>query len=238
MKVKFLSLAMLALVMTACNAPKNEKKEMNETKVEQKEVSMNYAGVDFPTFLNPSNGKAEVNGDTLVITANGKTDFFVDPLGEATALTSPQLLIAIDNTKPFTISVKVTPEFKDDDTYSAAGIVAYEGPTSWQKLCYEQDEQGDHRIVTVRTVGDSDDNNHQCVNTKDVWLRMSSDGKRIGNYWSEDGKKWHLVRIYKNAYPEHFNISLTSQCPKGESFESKFSDLTLTQTKMDNVRGE
>ena len=148
MKVKFLSLATLALVLVACNAPKNEKKEMNETiNVEQKEVSMKYAGVAFSTLLNPSNGKVETKGDTLVITANGKTDFFVDPLGEATALTSPQLLIDINNTKPFTISVKVTPEFNDDDTYSAAGIVAYEGPTSWQKLCYEQDEQGDHRIV-------------------------------------------------------------------------------------------
>ncbi len=230
---------MLALATTACNAPKEGKDAKNDAiKIEEKEVGMSYADVDFPTILNPSGGNFEVKGDTLLIAANGKTDFFVDPLGEATSLTSPQLMIDIDNTKPFTISVKVTPEFKAADTYSAAGIVAYESPTSWQKLCYEQDEQGDHRIVTVRTVGDSDDNNHQCVNTKDVWLLMSSDGKRVGNYWSEDGKRWHLVRIYKNAYPEHFNVSLTSQCPKGDGFVSKFSDLTLTQTKMDNVRGE
>lgn len=237
MKLKYVAIMMTAIALTACGSSNDNNKEVN-MKIEQKEVSMKLGDVAFSTLLNPNDGQVKTVKDTLVINANGKTDFFCDPLGEATNLTSPQLLIDIDNTKPFTLSVKVTPEFKADDMYSAAGIVLYEGPTSWQKLCYEQDEQGDHRIVTVRTVGDSDDNNHQIVNTKDVWLRLCSDGKRVGNYWSEDGKKWHLVRIYKNIYPDKFHIALTSQCPKGDGFVSKFTDLTLTQTFMKNMRGE
>ena len=239
MKFFNLSLALVVLMLFSCKSENTERTDASQiATTEQADTDIKFNDVSFSTIINPQKGEVTADGDTLLIFAEGNTDLFCDPLGKATALSSPQLCIEVDNTKPFTFSVKVTPQYDANDTYSAAGIVAYENPQSWQKLCYEQDEQGDHRIVTVRTIGDSDDNNHQIVNTPSVWLRMMSDGERVGNYWSEDGQHWHLVRIYKNIYPEKLTLSLTSQCPKGDGFMSKFTDLTLSETKMENVRGE
>lgn len=71
--------------------------------------------------------------------------------------------------------MKIEPQFIPDGTYSAEAILAFVDKTHWQKLCFEQDEDGKRRIVTVRTIDTSDDNNHESVDSPSVYLRMSSD---------------------------------------------------------------
>lgn len=36
---------------------------------------------------------------------------------------------------------------------------------------FEQDERGKHRVVTVRTVGTSDDNNHEVIEQDNIYYK-------------------------------------------------------------------
>ncbi|MCC8177273.1 MAG: DUF1349 domain-containing protein [Bacteroidales bacterium] len=198
--------------------------------------NINLAGVKFDNWQNAANCLELSDSNTIRIQAGESTDLFCDPKGKATNLTAPIIHSTIDNTKPFTFTVKVTPAFTPEGTYSAGALLIFEDNYHWQKLCFEQDEDGNHRIVTVRTIETSDDNNHHQVESASVYLRMSSDGQVIGNYYSEDGEKWYLVRIYKNDYPATLYLSLSAQSPKDESHVCTFSDVALEHKAVSNFR--
>lgn len=106
-------------------------------------------------------------------------DFFSDPNGKLSNTTLPILLVPVENTKPFTLIAKVTPEFTAEGLYNAADLFVYSCDSLWQKLAFEQDEYGNHRIVTVRTQGTSDDNNHDKLDVSSVYLKISSDTKPL-----------------------------------------------------------
>lgn len=131
-------------------------------------------------------------------------DFFSDPNGKLSNTTLPILLVPVENTKPFTLIAKVTPEFTTEGLYNAADLFVYSCDSLWQKLAFEQDEYGNHRIVTVRTQGTSDDNNHDKLDVSSVYLKISSDTKTIASYYSIDKKRWnHGSSIQELLSKEH-----------------------------------
>lgn len=218
------------LVMTAC--AKNEK--VADTPLQS--VNIEAGGLKFSNGLNLTMNTVSQVGETINIMADAHTDLFCDPKGMATNTTAPVLFTEIDNTKPFTFTVKVAPQFTKNGTYSAGALLAFIDKNHWQKLCYEQDEEGKQRIVTVRTEEFSDDNNHEAVDSTSVYLRMSSDTEVIGNYYSENGKDWHLVRIYKNIYPDILTLGLSSQSPKDDRHECTFSDIDCKPKAVSDFR--
>ncbi len=105
-------------------------------------------------------------------------------------------------------------------TYNAADLFVYANDTLWQKFAFEQDERGNHRIVTVRTQGTSDDNNHERLTVPSVYLKISSDTHTIASYYSLDQKEWQMVRLYKNYYPDKIWVGIASQCPRRASVQA------------------
>lgn len=176
-----------------------------------------------------------VFNDTLKFVAGPQTDYFRSPDGTAIN-NSPVIFTEIDNTKPFTFTAKVEPQFTLTGTYSAGVLYVYENDTHNQKLCFEQDENGAHRVVSVRTIGTSDDNNHQSIEGLSVYMRISSDGKQIGSYYSEDGKTWRMARLYKNDFPEKLLLGLSSQSPKDNEHTCYFSEVSIIETAVPNFR--
>ena len=144
----------------------------------------------------------------------------------------------IDNKKPFTYSAKVKTGFTPEGTYSAAVLFVYANDSLWQKLCFEQDERGKHRVVSVRTIGTSDDNNHEVVDDEMeyVYFKISSDTQTIANYYSLDGKTWQMVRLYKNEYGDKAYLGICSQAPQSDECISTFKDLQLTTDSVKNFR--
>lgn len=232
-KVTFAMLAALALI-SCTNTTQNKETTVSKEIMENSNVKL--CDVEFTKSLNIKDNTIQTAGDTVLMNAGEQTDLFCDPKGVATNTTAPLLATTVDNTKPFTFTVKVKPQFTPDGTYSAGAILAFVDKTHWQKLCFEQDEDGKHRIVTVRTIDTSDDNNHESVDSPSVYLRMSSDTQVIGNYYSEDGENWHLVRIYKNEYPSELTLSLSAQSPKDKSHTCKFSDVKLENRTVSDFR--
>ena len=92
-------------------------------------------------------------------------------------------MTTIDNTKPFTFSGRLKPGFTKDGLYNAANLMVVANDTLWQKFCFEQDERGKHRVVTVRTVGTSDDNNHEVIEQDNIYYKISSDTHTIASYF-------------------------------------------------------
>ena len=101
---------------------------------------------------------------------------------------------------------------------------------------FEQDEYGNHRIVTVRTQGTSDDNNHDKLDVSSVYLKISSDTKTIASYYSIDKKRWNMVRLYKNCYPKNIYLGISSQCPQKGSCTSRFEEISLSHDNVSDFR--
>lgn len=92
------------------------------------------------------------------------------------------------------------------------------------------------RIVTVRTIETSDDNNHDVVNNASVYMKISSDVKTIGFYYSLDKEQWQLVRLFKNDYPAELWVGLSAQSPIGNGTNAIFEECSLTQSSISDFR--
>ena len=222
------------------NQEKNMAEEVDTTAVPAKVASCNVRmdGITFTGALNGADTCVTVkDGRAIEFRCTEKLDFFCDPNGgQLSNTTLPILLTEVDNTQPFTLTAKVTPGFTTEGTYNAADLFVYANDTLWQKFAFEQDERGNHRIVTVRTQGTSDDNNHERLTVPSVYLKISSDTHTIASYYSLDQKEWQMVRLYKNYYPGKIWVGIASQCPQKGECTSLFEEVSLQQTAVSDFR--
>ena len=100
----------------------------------------------------------------------------------------------------------------------------------------EMDERRKTRIVTVRTIGTSDDNDHDVITERSVIMKISSDTRTIGFYYSLDGREWQLIRLFKNDYPATLWLGLSAQSPLGNGNTVLFEEISLTPTSITNFR--
>lgn len=191
-------------------------------------------GIAFTTALNQAERSATVKDGKLILKSAAKRDNFRDPDGKLSSNTAPMLLAEVDNKKPFTFTAKLTPEFRS--TYDAGALYVWSRDDLWFKFAMERDERGHTRIVTVRTNATSDDNNHDVVTAKSVYLKISSDTKTIAFYYSLDNKQWQLVRLFKNDYPSALSLGVSSQSPTGDGNSTTFENVALTQTSVSDFR--
>lgn len=177
---------------------------------------------------------SQLPGDRLLMQSEAKTDFFNEPDETVKYSNAPVLLTKIDNTLAFTFTVKVTPEF--DTTYDAGAIYIYSNDNLWHKFAFEMDERKLTRIVTVRTNTTSDDNNHDQIFEKYAFMKISSDTKSVGFYYSTDSITWQLVRVYRNNYPGRIWIGISSQSPIGKGIVATFEDCSLSKEPVKDFR--
>lgn len=174
-------------------------------------------------------------GNKIEISAGAETDFFIEPgLPPYEKANAPLLLKTVDNTKPFTFSFKTTPVHKVK--YDAGMAFIYIDDKHWLKFAFEADERMNKRLVTVKTKDFSDDNNHDAVKSPSVFMKISSDTKVVGFYYSIDGKSWQLVRVFKNEYPPTIKIGIGSQSPVGKGNKSVFEKFQFSETSVKDFR--
>lgn len=222
----------MSILMTGCAESKPDAAVEKET---LSSCNVKLSNIQFTQAKNGAENNVTVFNDTLKFVAGPQTDYFRSPDGTVIN-NSPVIFTEIDNTKPFTFTAKVEPQFTLTGTYSAGVLYVYENDTHNQKLCFEQDENGAHRVVTVRTIGTSDDNNHQSIEGPSVYMRISSDSKQIGSYYSEDGKTWRMARLYKNDFPEKLLLGVSSQSPKDNEHTCYFSEVSIIETAVPDFR--
>ena len=91
-------------------------------------------------------------------------------------------------------------------------------------------------MVTVRTVGTSDDNNHEVITQDFIYYKISSDTHTIASYYSLDGKEWQMVRLYKNNYPKNLLVGFSSLAPQKGECVSEFSELSKSTDNVSDFR--
>ncbi len=234
---KYLFIAMAAMMTAACSNKTAEKtgKIAETTKLTACNVSLN--GLHFTRSLNGAEKQVSDSAGIVTFRAKPHADYFRDPNGKISQDDAAILFMEVDNTKPFTYSAKVKTGFSPEGTYNAATLFVFANDTLWQKLCFEQDERGIHRVVSVRTIGTSDDNNHEVVNGKEpIYFKISSDAQTIASYYSLDGKTWQMVRLYKNSYGNKIYLGICSQAPRSDECISTFENLQLTTDHVKDFR--
>ncbi|SMC56060.1 DUF1349 domain-containing protein [Novosphingobium sp. B1] len=220
---------LVGLAMLATAGPARAKEETVEA-VAKVEAS----GIVFDRALNGAKAAAGGKSGGLVIESGPKTDFFRETDGKTSYGNAPVLLTAIDNSRPFSFSVRVTPSLIE--TYDAGALYLWVDGENWLKFAFERDENGRSRIVTVRTHGTSDDNNHDAVASESVFLKVSSDTTSLAFYYSVDGLSWQLVRVFRNDYPARVWLGLSAQSPLGAGNRAEFSLLRLTDASVKDFR--
>jgi len=217
--------------------PKTTKAVSASPRVSGTPCNIKIAGIPFTKTINGAEKQVTVDDKGKVTFRVGeKKDFFCDPNNQLSNNTAPILLTKVDNTKPFTFTAKVTPEFTKKGLYDAGVLYLYVNDNFWQKFCFEQDERGNHRIVTVRTMGTSDDNNHDIVTQPYAYMRISSDTHTVASYYSLDNKNWQMVRLYKNNYPKELWVGISAQCPVDKGSVSYFEALSLQNKSVSDFR--
>lgn len=229
-----INLLIVLAVMSSCNSNSKDSSKTTPDITKGEECSVKVSGIEFTKSLNDAMKSATVDGDKLIITSNAQCDNFNDPDAKLSNNTAPVLLTKIDNAKPFTFIAKVAPTFKE--TYDAGTMYIYLNPNLWFKFAFERDERMKSRIVTVRTIETSDDNNHDVVNNASVYMKISSDVKTIGFYYSLDKEQWQLVRLFKNDYPAELWVGLSAQSPIGNGTNAIFEECSLTQSSISDFR--
>ena len=188
----------------------------------------------FTRSINNAIKNTQIAKDLIKILAPKGSDYFLSPDGKKQLTNAPILLTKVDNTKPFTFIVKVTPQFHD--CFDAGALFIYVNNHLWQKFAFEMDEEKNTRIVSVRTIETSDDNNHSVIIQNSVYLKISSDGHQIGFYYSLDKEIWYLARVYKNNYPKTIYLGLSSQSPIGDGISTVFEDITFSDRAIKDFR--
>ena len=131
----------------------------------------------------------------------------------------------------------VTSGFTPEGLYNAAVLMVFAHDTLWQKLCFEQDDHGHHRVVSVRTDGTSDDCNHDPHDdVSSIYLKISSNTHTVGCYYSLNGKDWVMVRVSKNCFPQQLFVGIASQCPRKGECCSTFAELSLDTDNISDFR--
>jgi len=197
-------------------------------------ASIALPGISFTRSLNGASENTKVSGGKLTLTSAAKRDNFRDPNGKLSSNTAPVLLTDVDNTKPFTLTAQITPTFLE--TYDAGALYIWVKDDLWLKMAMEMDERRRTRMVTVRTIGTSDDNNHDVIPERAVHMKISSDTQTVGFYYSVDGQSWQLIRLFKNEYPEKIWLGISAQSPLGNGTSATFENVSLTQTNVADFR--
>jgi len=226
MKTQPFALSLLLLCFTA--SPANSQDVKSET------CHITLPGITFTRSVNGAAAHAQVENGRLTLSSEAKRDTFRDPDNRFTSNTAPLLLTEVDNRKPFTFTAKVTPTFLK--TYDAGALFIFVKDDLWFKFAMEMDERNKPRMVSVRTIGTSDDNDHDVIPEKSVYMKVSSNARDVGFYYSLDGKNWQLIRLFKNDYPASIWVGISSQSPIGEGTSTVFEDLKLTQQSISDFR--
>jgi regulation of enolase protein 1 (concanavalin A-like superfamily) len=227
-----------ATAATAAPAAAGSTAAQDTARVSGQPCDIKLTGIHFTKTVNGADTLATTDAQgRMDFRVGAKKDFFCDPNdNKLSNNTAPILLAQVDNTKPFTLVARVTPGFTAKGLYNAGVLYLYVNDRRWHKLCFEQDERGNHRMVSVRTIGTSDDNNHDVVTAPTAYMKISSDTRTVASYYSLDQKTWQLVRLYKNDYPATLWAGVSSQCPIDTGTTSHFEAISLTQTSVSDFR--
>lgn len=170
--------------------------------------------------------------DALQMSAAPRTDFFIDPRGEAIMTNSARLLFRPD--ARFLLSAHARCDLVA--TYDAAVLMLYVDERHWAKLCLERSPQGEPMIVSVVTNGVSDDCNSVVLAEAAASLRIAGLGAAFALHYSLDDKTWHFVRYFALHKRDNLRVGFSVQAPTGDGCTVTFSNIRYAAAELTDLR--
>lgn len=171
------------------------------------------------------------NKNVLTISANAKSDWFVDPFDGSVANSAPILLFTPGS--DYVLSVRVTVKFATK--WDAGALMLMGDDHHWAKLSFELSPDGKPTLVTVVTRGLSDDCNSVSLPGDSVYLRIAKSGKTYVFYFSTDGQNWQILRIFSLDSDIPVRVGFEAQSPAGLGATAKFSGITYDPHRTGNI---
>lgn len=175
----------------------------------------------------------------LSATALPQSDLYCNPKGELTS-EAPSVLNALTLlgtplSSDFQISARVSVDF--DSAYDAGALLVWGDERTWAKLCFEYSPDREAMVVSVVTLGTSDDANSFTVPLKEIWLRVSRMERVYAFHASQDGKLWKLVRVFSlgKEFPE-LHVGFGAQSPVGDGCQVTFDHIKFSQSTLQELR--
>ena len=171
------------------------------------------------------------NQNGLTISANAKTDWFVDPFDGTVANSAPILLFTPDS--DYVLSTRVTVEFATK--WDAGALMLWGDDHHWAKLSFEYSSGKKPTLVTVVTRGLSDDCNSSSIQSDSVYLRIAKSGRTYVFYFSTDGNDWKILRTFSLDTELPIRVGFEAQSPAGSGATAKFSAITYNPHRIGNI---
>jgi regulation of enolase protein 1 (concanavalin A-like superfamily) len=174
------------------------------------------------------------NRQTLAITADKATDWFVSPVAGRGRDNAPRLLFKPAN--DFVLSAKVTVDFHSQR--DSGVLILYVNDAVWAKLCFEMSAEMHPAIVSVVAKEASDDNSSIPISGNSVYLKMAKAGQAVFFYASENGQSWSVVRAFSLGKSPNLRVGFSSQSPAGDGCTSVFSQIQYLPEKVNLWSGK
>jgi len=197
----------------------------------------------FPLAPLPDSGsdawRYDIDSGSLHVTADPKTDWYCNPAEKFTEQSTPVLnaltLLGNPGSKDFQLSAKVTVDFNAD--FDAGVLAIWEDSRVWAKLCFEYSPDKVGMVVSVVTLGASDDSNAFTVPEKSTYLRVSRFGTTFAFHASGDGARWELIRVFTlSGDISAQNVGFLAQAPTGYGCAVEFSEISFAYTTLKALR--
>lgn len=202
-------------------------------------VLMNAQEVKIPAipytmrFENKVANYAVVSNSCLRIVSPGNADLYTTSDGKYVTNKSPRLLFRPDSC--FILTAKIKLVFKSK--WDAGDLVIYNDSTHYAKFCFENDLNGQPRVVSVVCNDVADDCNSEAINGNEIYYRIigSSKENTFGLYYSDNGKKWIGVRGFRLNKTDNLRIGFSAQSPTGEGCSVDFSEINLQERRPNDI---
>jgi len=171
------------------------------------------------------------NKNVLTISANAKTDWFVNPFDGTVANNAPILLFAPES--DYVLSSRVTLKF--DTKWDAGALMLWGDDHHWAKLSYELSPERKPTLVTVVTRGLSDDCNSMALRGDSVYLRIAKSSRTYVFYFSSDGRNWQILRTFSLDTDLPIRVGFEAQSPAGSGAAAKFSSIIYDSHRIGDI---
>jgi uncharacterized protein len=171
------------------------------------------------------------NKNVLTISANAKTDWFVDPFEGTVANNAPILLFTPGS--DYVLSARVTLKF--DTKWDAGALMLWGDDHHWAKLSFEFSAERKPTLVTVVTRGLSDDCNSVNLRGDSVYLRIAKSGRTYVFFFSLDGRDWQILRTFSLDTELPVRAGFETQSPAGSGAIAEFSSITYDSHRINDI---
>jgi len=169
--------------------------------------------------------------NVLTISAEAKTDWFVDPFDDTVAKNAPILLFTPD--PDYVLSTRVALKFVSK--WDAGALMLWGDDHHWAKLSFEFSPGKKPTLVTVVTRGLSDDCNSKELRSDSVYLRIAKSGTTYVFYFSTDARNWQILRTFSLDTDLPIRVGFEAQSPAGSGAVVKFSAITYDSHRIGNI---